>query len=51
MKEIIVDEINAGKRIDAYIPSVDKDYSRTAIQRMIEEENITNFIFIYNLTQ
>lgn len=41
MKEIIVDEINAGKRIDAYIPSVDKDYSRTAIQRMIEEENIT----------
>ena len=41
MKEIIVDEINAEKRIDAYIPSVDKDYSRTAIQRMIEEENIT----------
>lgn len=41
MKEIIVDEIDSGKRIDAYIPSVDKDYSRTAIQRMIQEENIT----------
>ena len=28
------------KRIDAYIPMVDENYSRTAIQRLIEEEKI-----------
>ena len=29
------------KRIDAYIPMVDENYSRTAIQRLIEEQKIT----------
>ena len=40
IKTIIVQNSN-GKRIDAYIPEVDKNYSRTAIQRLIEENKIT----------
>ena len=40
IKTIIV-ENGEQKRIDAYIPIVDKDYSRTAVQRLIDEEKIT----------
>ena len=41
MKKIIVNEVDNGKRIDAYISNIDKEYSRTAIQRLIDEGNIT----------
>ena len=40
IKNIIV-ENGEQKRIDAYIPVVDENYSRTAIQRLIDEEKIT----------
>ena len=39
MKKIIVKE-NSGNRIDAFISSIDEAYSRTAVQRLIDEENI-----------
>ena len=32
---------NSGKRIDSYIPLVSDKYSRTAVQRLIEENKIT----------
>lgn len=40
MKKIKVNEENIGKRIDSYIPSIEKDISRSTAQRLIEEENI-----------
>ena len=41
MKQYKVKNEEAGKRIDAYISSVDSDISRTAAQRLIEERSIT----------
>ena len=38
--KIIVNEEMAGKRIDSIIPALNKDLSRTAVQRLIEEEQI-----------
>ena len=40
MKLEIIVEKNENNRIDVYIPSVNENYSRTAVQRMIEEGNI-----------
>ncbi len=40
MKEYIVSQEEKGKRLDAYIPSVDKDITRTSAQRLIEDGNI-----------
>ena len=40
MKQFIVKREDIGKRIDAYISSKDEQISRTAVQRLIEEENI-----------
>lgn len=40
MKQFIVKKEEIGKRIDAYISSKDEQISRTAVQRLIEEENI-----------
>lgn len=40
MKQYIVNIKDKGKRIDAYIPSIDNMISRTATQRLIEEQNI-----------
>ena len=40
MKQFIVKKEEAGKRIDAYISSNDEEFSRTAVQRLIEEESI-----------
>ena len=40
MKQFIVKKEEAGKRIDAYISSKDIEISRTAVQRLIEEESI-----------
>ena len=41
MKQYIVKSNEAGKRIDAYISTVEEKISRTAVQRLIEEEIIT----------
>ena len=38
--KIIVNEEMAGKRIDSVIPALNKDLSRTAVQRLIEENQI-----------
>jgi len=40
IKQYIVKEDEKGKRIDAYVSSVDKEISRTAAQRLIDEEVI-----------
>lgn len=40
MKQFIVKKEEVGKRIDAYISSKDTEISRTAVQRLIEEESI-----------
>ena len=40
MKKRIIVKNSENKRLDAYISSIDKDYSRTAIQRLIDEEKI-----------
>lgn len=40
MKEIIVNKEDFGKRLDSYISNKDINLSRTAIQRLIEDENI-----------
>ena len=40
IKEIIVKEEGSNKRIDSYIACVDSNYSRTAVQRLIEENKI-----------
>ncbi len=40
IKKIKIQEAQAGKRIDGFIPSIEKDLSRTAVQRLIKEENI-----------
>lgn len=40
-KILIVDSLNAGSRIDICIPKLDEDYSRTKVQRLIEENKIT----------
>lgn len=40
MKEYIVSQEEKGKRLDAYIPSVDTDITRTSAQRLIEDGNI-----------
>lgn len=40
MKQFTVKKEEAGKRIDAYISTKDEKISRTAAQRLIEEENI-----------
>lgn len=41
MKKIIVNEFNSGKRVDAYISGLEKDISRSSVQRLISEGNIT----------
>lgn len=41
MKRYVVKIDDEGKRIDAYIPSIDSEFSRTAVQRLIEEEAVT----------
>lgn len=42
MKKIInVDMENANKRIDGFLSKIDENYSRTAIQKMIENEKIS----------
>ena len=41
MKKYIIKSNEIGKRIDAYISSVEEEISRTAVQRLIEEEIIT----------
>ena len=41
MKQFKVKKEETGKRIDAYISSVDTEISRTAAQRLIEEQAIT----------
>ena len=41
MKQYIVKPNEAGKRIDAYISTMEEEISRTAVQRLIEEETIT----------
>ena len=42
MKKIInVDIENANKRIDVFLSKIDENYSRTAIQKMIENERIS----------
>lgn len=40
MKEYIVKQEEAGKRLDAYIASKDNEITRTSAQRLIQEENI-----------
>lgn len=40
MKQFIVKKEEAGKRIDAYISNKDDEISRTAVQRLIEEESV-----------
>ena len=40
MKKYIVKQNGVGKRIDAYIASISTEISRTAVQRLIEEEAI-----------
>ena len=40
MKQFIVKKEEVGKRIDAYISYKDEEFSRTAVQRLIEEETI-----------
>ena len=40
MREFIVKEENANNRIDAYLSSKNEDFSRVAIQRLIEEQKI-----------
>ena len=40
MKEYIVSQEEKGKRLDAYIPSIDTDITRTSAQRLIEDGNI-----------
>lgn len=40
MKEYIVSQEEKGKRLDAYIPSVDSNITRTSAQRLIEDGNI-----------
>ena len=40
MKKVIIVEENQEKRIDSYL-SNKEDYSRTAIQRLIDENKIT----------
>lgn len=39
--KIIVDDAGIDKRIDSYIPSVKKDLSRSTVQRLIRDGNIT----------
>lgn len=39
-KKIIVDEQNVGKRIDSFIPMVQKDISRSMVQKLIEQKEI-----------
>ena len=41
MKKYIIKSNEIGKRIDAYISTVEEEISRTAVQRLIEEEIIT----------
>ncbi len=40
IKKIIVNEENVGKRVDGFIPNVQKDISRSMVQKLIENENI-----------
>ena len=40
IKKIIVNEENVGKRVDSFIPIVQKDISRSMVQKLIENENI-----------
>ena len=39
-KKLTVNEENAGKRLDVYISEIEKDISRSMVQKLIEEENI-----------
>ena len=41
MKKIKVNELNNGVRIDAYIAAIDKDISRTAIKKLIDDKIVT----------
>lgn len=41
MKKIRVNELNNGVRIDAYIAAIDKDISRTAIKKLIDDKIVT----------
>ena len=41
MKQYTVKKEESGKRIDAYISVIDAEISRTAVQRLIEEEAVT----------
>lgn len=38
--KIVVNEENVGKRIDSFIPSIQKDISRSMVQKLIEQKNI-----------
>lgn len=40
MKEYVVEDNFAGTRLDKTVPELDKDISRVAAQRLIDEENI-----------
>lgn len=40
MKEYIVSQEEKGKRLDAYIPNVDSNITRTSAQRLIDDGNI-----------
>ena len=40
MKKKIIVQNEENKRIDAFISNIEKEYSRTAIQRLIEEGKI-----------
>lgn len=40
IKKIKINEEQAGKRIDSFLSSVEKDLSRNTVQRLIKEENV-----------
>jgi 23S rRNA pseudouridine1911/1915/1917 synthase len=40
MKKFIVDELNSGNRLDAYIASVDENLSRMTVKKLIEESKV-----------
>ena len=39
-KKIIVNEGNVGKRIDIFVPMIEKNISRSMVQKLIEQKNI-----------
>ena len=38
MKNYVVDELNNGSRLDAYIASLDENLSRMAVKKLVEEK-------------